>query len=536
MAGGLIQLVAYGIQDIFLTNNPQITFFKIVYRRYTNFSIEEIPQNFIHTPDFGKKITCILSRTAGDLIRKIHLVVTLPQIPSFTDVNNNVDQIAKFAWVKRIGFRIINSIEFEMGSEVIDKQYGDWLNIWYDLTIPTRKDLDKMLGNVEELTDFSNGKNAYKLFIPLQFWFNRTTGLALPMISLQYNQIKINLEISNFNLCYISVPTHVINIDTDLVNFEPYEYITQTANGITSLARFIHFDVINRQLYLWRISDAQFQSLTVTDTSTIQTEADQRAILYAKDLNGNFVNAQYFITGLTTGFQAMPKINATENIYQNTSVNFKNIKLSNAFLLVEYIYLDEEERVRFAQAKHEYLIEQVQYNGEKTITGTNQSFKLGFSQPCKEFQWVTQLTLVQNPRINDYFNYTDNIMVNINTGEPIGKNIILNETILFNGHERVTFRDSQYFSYIQTFQNHTKSPPEGINVYSFALYPEKHQPSCQANTSQLDNILLRLGVNQDISFQNTAKLRVYALVYNILKVANGISSLTFSIDRENANT
>src|SRR5271166_357030 len=146
MAGGLIQLVAYGNQDIFLTQDPQITFFKVVYRRHTNFSLEVIPQDFIHTPDFGKRVSCILSRN-GDLIGKVYVAIQLPTIPQFLDDNQNVDQVFKFAWVRRIGYAIIKTVDIEIGGELIDRHYGDWLNIWHELTIPKRMNLDIVLGN-----------------------------------------------------------------------------------------------------------------------------------------------------------------------------------------------------------------------------------------------------------------------------------------------------------------------------------------------------------------------------------------------------
>jgi len=529
MAGGLIQLVAYGNQDLYLTKDPQITFFKIVYRRHTNFSTEIIPQNFVHAPNFGKRVTCILSRN-GDLIRKIHVVIDLPTIPPFLDDNQDIDIISKFAWVKRIGYAIINSVEIEIGGELIDRHYGDWLNIWHELTIPDRKNLNKILGNIPLLTGYSNGKQTYRLFIPLAFWFNRVAGLALPVVSLQYNQIILNLEINQFINCYTVTPTHTINIDNDFVNFEQFEYLTQTVNGISSLAKFIYYDILARTLYLERITDNPFLSLTVNDLSTIAEEAQQKSLLYAiNPTTGNLINAQFLITGLKSGFQAMPRINASESIYVNTSINFNNIILPNCFLLVEYGYLDDEERIRFSQARHEYLIEQLFYNGQESINGLHQSYKIGFTQSCKELVWVTQLSLATDNRLNDLFNYTDSLLRD-DDGNLIGNNIIITETIMFNGHERISLRDSDYFTKIQPYQHHYHNPAEGINVYSFALYPENHQPSGTANFSKIDNVDLVITVSPIINFNYTAVLRIYGIMYNILRIANGISGTIWSID------
>ena len=161
MGGGIIQIAAYGPQDLFITNDPQITFFKVVYRRHTNFSIETIPQPFTHMPSFGRRATCIIGKN-GDLIRNVILVAVLPRIPMFKDSDNNIDLITKFAWVRRVGYALIQSVEIEIGDTLIDKQYGDWLNIWNELTIPDDRNIEKMIGNVSELTDYTNGKALHR--------------------------------------------------------------------------------------------------------------------------------------------------------------------------------------------------------------------------------------------------------------------------------------------------------------------------------------------------------------------------------------
>jgi hypothetical protein len=528
MTGGLIQLVTRGSQDLFITNDPQITFFKVVYRRHTNFSIEPIPQFFTHTPDFGRRVTAILSRS-GDLIRKIHLVAVLPKIPQFRNANNEIDEISKFSWVRRVGYALIKTVEVEIGDAIIDRQYGDWLNIWNELTVPNNKEISNMLGDVRELTEYTNGKLQYKLFIPLQFWFNRIDGLALPSVSLQYDHIKINIELNNFQNLYNVAPTHSINIDNDLVNFEQFEFIEQNVDGVISQARFIHFDVISRTMYISRVTDQTIQSLTVTDPTIIQTEQQQDEILFAKDEDDNLINEKYLVKGLTSQFEIMPRINSIERTFRNRTIDFSTLFLKEAFLLVEYIFLDSEERIRFAQTKHEYLIEQVIFDGEKTINGINQSFQIGFSQVCKELIWVTQLSLSQNTRNNDHFNYTDTLIRDHND-TLIGNNIITSETMLFNGQERINTRDYTYFNWIQPYQNHKNAPNEGINMYSFCLHPGKHQPSGVANLNKIDNILLKLSVQPQIDFKNTAKLRIYAIVYNVFRIVNGISGLVFAED------
>lgn len=531
MGGGLIQLSAFGTQDIYLSGNPQITFFKVVYRRHTNFSTEVIPQYFTHQPDFGKRVTCILSRE-GDLIRKMHLVVSLPKIPPFKDRNNNIDVITKFAWTRRIGFALIKRIEIEIDGELIDRQYGDWLNIWNELAGIKNEQKNKMLGEVKELTEYTNGKKSYQLFIPLQFWFCRAAGLALPIVGLQYNHIKVNLEINEFKKCRLIGPTHYITIQDNFVNFNKFEYLSQTIDGITAFGRFIHFDIENKRLYYTRITNEQFKGIP-NDPTIISFDQFTGEPIYYEDGSGDVVQSvqKYLIIGTKSKFQVLPKVSSIERTHVNNSVRFATINLKETFLLVEYIYLDIEERVRFSKLKHEYLIEQILFDGEKVVDGLNSRFKLGFTHPCKELIWVVQRSILLNERNNDLFNYTNNL-------EQLGKtdtmdelsSIVRQQTITFNGEDRISLRNYNYYNYVQPWQHHSYSPSEGINVYSFSLYPENHQPSGTANFSKIDDIRLRLKVLNTINFSNPAKLRTYAIVNNVLKIVNGISGLVFSID------
>lgn len=225
MGGGLIQLVAYGDQDIYLTSDPQITYFKSVYRRYTNFAMESIAQTFNEQPDFGKRVTCTISRK-GDLMHSVCLEVTLPQI---TPLGGGA-----FNWVNNIGHYLIKEVSIEVGGIVIDKQYGEWLTIWNELTQTSEKQdgYYEMIGNTASLTSNNVGDILYDnndsgnlpqsqnngdivpettLYVPLQFWFCRNRGLALPLISLQYHEVKLNLTFRNFDETYIITPATLTN-------------------------------------------------------------------------------------------------------------------------------------------------------------------------------------------------------------------------------------------------------------------------------------------------------------------------------------
>ena len=231
MTGALIQLVAYGAQDLFLTRNPQITFFKMVYRRHTNFSIEDIIIKHDFNTNFGKRITFKIAKN-GDLMGRIYVVARLPYIPPYIvdcfsnkcddDISCNTpctEGSCRFAWVRRVGYALIKNVEVEIGNEVIDRHYGDYMNIWHELNIKPKQNIDKMIGDIRELiTPTADGMPSYKLFIPLQFWFCGHAGLSLPLISLHNNEVKINIEFRDFDDLHIPLISSSTSVQNDFSN------------------------------------------------------------------------------------------------------------------------------------------------------------------------------------------------------------------------------------------------------------------------------------------------------------------------------
>ncbi len=349
MGGGLLQLVAYGAQDVYLTGNPQITFFKVVYRRHTNFSIESIVQSFNGQVGNNKRVTCQISRN-GDLVHKLYLEVD----GTFTAT---ADPVAK------VGHQIIDKVELEIGGQLIDRQYGDWMHIWNELTLPEGKKT-----GFREMINHSG-----KLYIPLEFWFCRNVGLALPLIALQYHEVKVNIDFGS---------------------------------------------------------------------------------------DGN---------------------------------------ISGASLYADYIFLDTDERRRFAQLSHEYLIEQVQFTGDETIGNTQKAIKMSFNHPVKELIWRVKKTN------NNY-------------------EIVTDAKLMLNGNDRFSQRDGQYFTHVQPYQHHTNIPASvhGIHVYSFALKPEEHQPSGTLNMSRIDTASLSL------KCETGGTVKVYAVNYNVLRILSGMGGLAYS--------
>ena len=394
-----MQLVAYGAQDVYLTGNPQITFFKVVYRRHTNFACESIEQTFNGSVDFDRKVTATISRN-GDLITNCWIEASLPLLKQ-TDGTTD----SSTGYVNSVGHALLKEIELEIGGQRIDKHYADWLEIWSELTLPEEKrdGYKMMVGKYDSNeSNFDSGK----LYIPLIFFFNRNPGLALPLIALQYHEVKINV---------------------------------------------------------------QFESLDNL------------------------------------------KVTASDKLDSNEKMDAK--------LYVDYVYLDTDERRRFAQVSHEMLIEQLQFTGNETITpNTTNKVRLNFNHPVKELVWVVKDTdkAGSGELEHDPFSYTDEDGV-----EPVSK-----AKLMLNGHDRFVERDGSYFRLVQPYQHHTRVPSKHVYCYSFALKPEEHQPSGTCNFSRIDNASLSLTTPS--ALDSGAELKVYAVNYNVLRIMSGMGGLAYS--------
>jgi len=501
MTGGIIQLMALGNEDLYLTNEPQITFFKIVYKRHTNFSIENVLQNFNSQADFGKKITCTIGKNA-DLISQMYISVTLPQINFFQE-SPSLQNLNKCAWIEKIGWNIIKTVEIEIGGYIIDKHYADWLQIWSELTNNNNNDrgLDIMIGNVPELTNFTNSKESYVLTIPLYFWFCKNYGLSLPIVALEFSDVKINVEFANLNDVLLLSPTNYIQIDNNFTQFKEGDILYQQNGNTQTLIIFKYFATISNtenRLYYSKISSNPIISNSIGSTN-------------------------YKILSLDGIYNVSVSNGSLEMVQINKQTNFawtNSLSLVSANLMVDYIYLDTAERINFIKSNHEYLIETLLFDNDKNITTNSSKIKLAYSHPCKEIIFRAQMdylvanNLLYNSNYSlDYFQKTD---------------IINTVQIIMNGTNRLSPRTADYFNLVQPFQHHPNRPMNGLYNYSFALYPEQHQPSGSCNLSKIDDFQIIITTNKAINYLNTAKLRVYAICINVLRILDGQAGLAFS--------
>jgi hypothetical protein len=216
-----------------------------------------------------------------------------------------------------------------------------------------------------------------------------------------------------------------------------------------------------------------------------------------------------------------------------------------ASLYIDYIYLDTDERRKFAQVAHEYLIETLQFTGGESVTSSSNRIKLNFNHPCKELIWVVQrdsFVSCADAIINEWkgqqpFNFSDFWDRSVlESGYSVtrvegmaGKNPVVSALLQLNGHDRFSIREGRYFNEVQPYQHHTNVPAVGVNVYSFALQPEQHQPSGTCNFSRIDNAVLQLTIsNNSVGTSVSSTVRVYATNYNVLRIMSGMGGLAYS--------
>lgn len=502
MGIGLLQLVAYDMQNEFLTGNPSITLFKFIYRRHTNFSIEPIPLPFMTKATFGKKVTCLIP-TNGDLIHKSYLYV---DIPSF--ICPATDYTQYLSWSKNLGHALIKQIEIEISGKIIDRQYGEWMHIFSQLTEKQPYALNKLIGNEEHITTFSNKKDFIRLYIPLTFWFCKYVGSSLPIIALRNSDVKIHITFRDLNECINVGPQYSIQIIEPSVPFEMFDYIEQEINGEKITGIFMGFDFITNSILFNKIKANRkpkefFESYQTTNI--------------INNINIDFSELKRFrIKKINDLIYVTPKINSFEVKLKKYNIS---IDILNSFLLIDYIYLDINERTRYARTKCEYLIEQILHTGNTQTTTNNTQVILSLKYPIKTIFWICQ---IKNIGDIDLFNYTDNINPND------GNNNVLNANIKLNSLDRFNIRDGDYFNFVQPYHYFNNGPIKGINVYSFSINPENQQPSGALNMSTIPHATLNLNLSKNITQKNYANIRYYAIAYNVFKVEYGLGGLVFN--------
>lgn len=482
MAGGVMQLVAVGAMDQFITVSPEMSFFKQVYKRHTNFSMESIRQTFGSKPTLdvsGNTFTCRVNRVA-DLLSDIYFSFKLPDIYSSDKF--------RFRWIENIAQYMIHNCTVRIDTQQIDQLWGEWMDVWNELSLTNdqRDGYNKLTGNIYEFNnpqslnsyvviDNNNINYAYypegtsspsiqgrRFYMPIPFWFTKNPGLALPLVALQYQSIDITFELRSVEELY------QIYDSSQGLYLSPNEYRTQ--HPAQSLQKY------NR--------DIDDISGSPTIGQPIETVSIQRFLV--------------------------PVGNSYESVSMPIDID--------AYLECNFIFLDEAERRSMALNSHDYLVERVFRIEDGGIKATK-TIDLLIQNPTKEIVWILRRDDILTKH-NDWINYTDSV-----TRVP-NSPILKTAKMIWNGMDRFEDKPPEYFNYVQPYRYHTRIPREGVYVYSFALYPEKVHPSGSFNASTVNKIQLYFSTLSPTTYEYDVV--IYTKYYNVFRVMGGSGGMVFA--------
>ena len=545
MGGGLMQLVAYGAQDVYLTGNPQITFWKVSYRRHTNFAMESIEQTFNGQADFGRRVTCTISRN-GDLAYRTYLQVTLPEINQQMNNTTGTGNDGVYArWLDFPGEQLISQVEVEIGGQRIDRQYGDWMHIWNQLTLTSEQQRGyyKMVGNTTQLTYITDPsfndvdgpcesnaprqvcapRNALPettLYVPFQFWYCRNPGLALPLIALQYHEVKINLDIRPIDECLWAVKT-LNSTQCGSGSAKVTTAYNQSLVAASLYVDYVFLDTDERRRMAQNPHEYLIEQLQFTGDESVGSSSNKIKLNFNHPVK-----------------ELIWVVQPDENVDYCASLECGQV-LYKVLGAQPFNYTDAIDAL--PNAIHSF-------GGVDAIAATTGSFidsnglfnDAGAVDVTSSNWWsngVGPNVAYDAPNLGGAGIVGSGVsdagtFVLAETALDMhcwGENPVVTAKLQLNGQDRFSEREGTYFDLVQPYQHHTRNPDTGINVYSFALRPEEHQPSGSCNFSRIDNATLQLVLsNATVEGTKTAKVRVYATNYNVLRVMSGMGGLAYS--------
>ena len=457
-SGGRVQLAAIGAQDVYLTSNPQMSYFIKNYKRHTMFAMETAEAPFQQECLFGHRSRCNIPRI-GDLVREIYLKIELPELnqgilKTYDSVTQEFININTYpTYCDSIGHALIKQATLKIGGQTVEIINGDYLEIYSDMFIPKSQSfaIEQLVGRTYE-----------------------RTGLG-PASNVTY----------------------------------------RTEQGFDAVGAFPRTFMVPLRFY-----QTQDPNLAIPLTSLTKQEVEVEILF--EDVNKLIVNTQ--------------KLGGDENLrsYVDTTLALgaKPVTITNATLLVDYIFLSQDEADYFKSTEQSYLITQVQ--GLETQASKLENYetvprqiKTTFVNPVKEFFMIIQSDKFR-PRdastvdttLTDYFMFRSTTVSSPDNLKSL--------ELLFNGQPRIQSRiaDSFYLRIAQPLQAHTKIPQRYIYNYSYSLDPENYQPTGQVNYSRIKDVYYNMYLNP--ATDSNRNIRIYAKSYNVLQITSGLAGLLFN--------
>jgi hypothetical protein len=522
--------------------------------------MESIEQTFNGQADFGRRVQCTISRN-GDLAYRTYLQVTLPEINQ-ADAGTD-DCLAR--WLDCPGEQMISMVEVEIGGQRIDRQYGDWMHIWNQLTLTSEQEAGyhKMIGQTSQLTyltdpDFAavatacgaadvpeavcaprNALPETTLYVPLQFWFCRNPGLALPLIALQYHEVKINIEIRPLDECLFAVK----KVTPMSTNSEKVSNAYAKSLVAASLyVDYVFLDTDERRRMAQNPHEYLIEQLQFTGDESIGSSSNKiklnfnhpcKEIVWVVQPDMHVAYCDSFLGGrlmhralgaqpfnYTDAVDALPDSILAYGSSRQTRGDGSSGASTNAVIDADGLFTDTLSR----DISGAGIARQASNGaGGSIASGSDYAATVDISD---DHVGGAIGGAVSNGLTDAGVFVLAESALNMHCW---GENPVVTAKLQLNGQDRFSEREGTYFDLVQPYQHHTRNPDTGINVYSFALRPEEHQPSGTCNFSRIDNATLQLVVSAAaIGGTQTAKVRVYATNYNVLRVMSGMGGLAYS--------
>jgi len=502
--------------------------FKVVYRRHTNFASESIEQTFTGSPNFGNRVQVQLTRNA-DVVTKMYLRAVL----------GNGESESKWAWVSNVGHALINNVVLEIGGTQIDKQYGDWLNIWYELThkVGQESGYARMVGNVAANTELATSHDEYVLNVPMQFFHCRHDGLGLPLIALQYHEVRVTFEFNTLNSLVVY----------EYGSGSAIQWSTQPTLSASLWVDYVYLDQEERKRFAQATHEYLIEQVQFPSTESINSVSTRTRLSFNHPCKflawvirlGRYTGGNRFLAYHATDANAV-RLQATKRFILGwCSVISNTIQVSSDYV-VSNGGLSSVYQAYFTAAKAIVVDPTVFDVDNVTITGELLPLEVA-SNTADFFEDACGARNTLPSSNNDGLAARDIVVYmydNYGLQLDRSENPVAQGLLQLNGHDRFAQRDGDYFNYVQPYQCFSNTPNDGVNVYSFALTPEEHQPSGTCNFSRIDNATLALTLGRagetSNNFKNNylstdSELNIYAFNYNVLRVMSGMAGLALMI-------
>ena len=489
-----MQLVAYGAQDVYLTGNPKVTFFQAVYKRHTNFAMEVIQQTVSGTVGNQARMSVTIARN-GDLVGNMHVALT-PVAPNGTTVTlTSTNAAFDLNWVAE---RAISACELTIGGQRVDKHYQTWWRLYAELFL---NESDKYAwGKMTSQANPNTVQNSTpKVFLPLLFFFNRNPGLYLPLIALQYHEVKLDFDLTPYYTSYFGTNT-----------FEVW-------------ANYIYLDTEERRRFAQKGHEYLIEQVQHTGGDSLTSGSSQEGVVQPVRLTFNHPVKEliWCYQNPTAAALSSSQLNGMWNFCTSTAnVNVtcdnRAFSQSGNYLLphltgVPHLYVP----AGFAPGSNVSATPTTSTgnalgNGLLTLVASNLvASNVLFSSTSANVYWIEEGTQLAS--------------TNTSYGVEVGPLHLFK--VVLNGQDRFKEQSGKYFNSVQPFYHHTGTPYPGVYCYSFALQPEEHQPTGTCNFSRIDNASLSIQLKSN-SAATTQKM--FAINYNVLRIQSGMGGLAFS--------